>query len=130
MLNFGHMSLFSSQNLRKSIVIFLTFLAFFTVIHTFLLAFPQTATAVSNQSPHHDIDPHDANIDHSSCPVNIHETTSVRTSHDIFSSDQVPCIVSSYAVDLFPLLNFSFTVLVEEDIPPDLPLDQKTNLLL
>ncbi len=105
-------------------------LVFLAGAHISILSFPQEVNASSNQALHYDVVPHESEAGHIACSKPSRTFTSVRASHNESSPDQVPCALDSYATDLLPLLHRGSPVLFPEDIPPDLPLDQKTILLL
>ena len=125
--------MFLRKQKTKKISGVLLFVALFTFSfgHTFLSS---PSVALAETESHRDEVPHSANSnDHSPCPTALHQTTSVRHG----GSDQQTqsrlgacALVASFDVN-HTVGNSTYEFLYNETvIPPDLPLDQRTILLL
>lgn len=120
------MNLFSSLLANRFAAVLMVASALFASGHTFLLAAPM-AEASEESTLHHDTATHESDSEHVSCPEDLHSNTRVSSSQHVFIDTGLMTIVDLSSVFTSPQ-RYRLHEFVA--IPPELPSDQKTVLLL
>ena len=120
------MNLFRSILSSRVAAVLMLSCALFASGHTFFLAAP-LAEASEQSMPHHDTATHDSDSAHVSCPEDLHSNTRVSFSQHVYFDAELLTIVD--LPSFFTSIQ-GFRLHERPAIPPQLPSDQKTVLLL